>query len=164
MSELRQRLEAMPEPDPSAVDRLWVRFQTTQALEGRRRRQRWVAGGGVLAFAAAAVGLWLTAPELPREQDLSARVTPSAHEWSPWIHLEALGEGSIAGTSRDATVDWTSGTVRVSVEPNTDTSLSVVTKEAHVHVVGTKFDVHRDALGSTVSVEHGRVAVECGDG
>lgn len=162
--ELRDRLEALPEPDPAAIDRMWVRFLTTQALEPRRRRRRRIAGAMTVVALAATAVLWFTAPEPPRRMDLGVAVTPEHHEWSPEIRLEALGEGAVSGVSRDATIQWSSGTVRVEVEPHTGTQLTVVTKEAHVRVVGTRFDVQRDGLGSTITVDHGRVAVQCGDG
>jgi len=164
MSDLRERLEALPEPELDAVDRLWVRFQTTQALEPRRRRRRWLVASSLAVAAAAALVGWAIAPETPRHADLSARVTPETLAWSPQIQLEALGTGEIAGTSRDATIRWDSGTVRVRVEPHSGTRLAVQTPEARVEVVGTKFDVTRDPLGSTVTVDRGRVRVTCGDG
>ncbi|MEN0065979.1 MAG: FecR domain-containing protein [Myxococcota bacterium] len=164
MTNLRERLEALPEPDPAAVDRMWVRFLTTQAQEPRRRRQRWITRGALALAAAALVTLWATAPESPRSETLTAQVLPENHRWSDQIQLETLGAGVISGTSRNATIDWESGTVHVEVEPNANTDVTVVTKEARVKVVGTKFDVRRDALGSTIMVQRGQVDVHCGDG
>jgi hypothetical protein len=50
------------------------------------------------------------------------------------------------------------------VEPDRGVALQVRTDEAVVSVVGTGFDVTRDALGTSVAVRHGKVRVECHQG
>ena len=87
-----------------------------------------------------------------------------SHPWSPQVRLELDGHGVATGTDRDVVVQWESGTLGVDVVPKSGTSLSVVTEEAVIRVVGTAFEVRRDPLGVTTTVAHGRVAVRCEDG
>ena len=87
-----------------------------------------------------------------------------AHAWGPHVRLETTGRGQLEGQDRDATLRWSAGTVRVEVEPHTQTRFAVTTEEALVQVVGTVFQVRRDVLGSTVGVDRGEVDVRCADG
>jgi hypothetical protein len=61
-------------------------------------------------------------------------------------------------------LEWEQGTLKVEVEPERGIDLAVHTREAEVRVVGTRFSVTRDALGTGVVVTHGHVAVLCADG
>lgn len=161
---LRQELDKLGEPDLEAVDRIWARYTTTRALEPRRRRRR-IAGGVVaLAAAAALTALWASAEEPERSVDLASPVTPVAHDWGRNVSLQAVGQGTMTGTDADSVLEWSTGTVQVEVTPKTNTRMAVVTEEARVEVIGTVFQVRRDALGSTVGVDRGEVAVHCKDG
>lgn len=152
--DVRDALTRLDEPDPRAVERVWTRFERTR----RGRRPLWL--GLALAGLTVATLVAVTRPEPPRALD----VTDGAVAWSDVVRVDAVGDGQIVGTDRDAVVAWRAGTVDVSVTPDTGTRLAVVTDEARVEVVGTEFSVRRDALGSTVTVRHGRVRVACGSG
>lgn len=166
----RDYLQRLPEPDPTAVPRIWRRFQQTRAEERRRNRSSWVAlawpaTAGLAATAAAVViGVVLTRPEAPRTVDLVATAGAPSYAWSEDVVLALDGHGAASGTSKDVQVDWESGTVGVEVKPHAGISLAVVTEEGTVRVVGTKFTVTRDALGVTTAVERGQVEVTCADG
>ena len=164
MDDVRQALEQLGEPDLEAVDRIYARYKTTRALEPRRRRRR-IAGGAVaLAAAVTLTTLWATSEEAPRSLEVASPVTPVAHQWGSNVQFEAVGQGTLEGTDSEAVLAWTTGTVEVEVTPQTDTQLSVVTEEARVDVIGTVFQVRRDALGSTVGVDRGKVQVACTEG
>jgi hypothetical protein len=83
---------------------------------------------------------------------------------SPEVALAYQGAGSLDGTRQAPRIHWQSGTVHVDVEPEQGIDLVVDTPEAQVRVVGTAFAVTRDALGTQVEVDHGRVLVACVDG
>ncbi|MBX2804171.1 MAG: FecR domain-containing protein [Myxococcales bacterium] len=91
---------------------------------------------------------------------MASSLPPSA---SAWDHVELAfdGEGTLAGTPKAPEVLWESGTLGVDVVPDKDVVLTVVTPEAEVRVLGTRFDVHRAAHATTVSVSKGRVSVAC---
>ena len=156
--DVRDLMHELPPPDQAAVDRVRRRFRATR--EGQARRLPWaplLAGGLAVAGAALAYIAW--DPERTSVLDESGDVA-----WSEQVRLEPDGLGTARGTSRDLVVDWTAGTLRVEVAPQTGTRLAVVTEEGTVRVVGTAFTVKRDALGVTTAVEHGKVAVKCVDG
>lgn len=160
----QQLLKRLPEPDPRAPDRIWRRFRDTRATARYSRSQRWGFAIPIAALggaAAAALALW---PATPEPQRVVALDTAGIHPWSAQVQLELDGHGVATGTDRDVVVQWESGTLAVDVVPNSGTSLSVVTEEAVIRVVGTAFEVRRDPLGVTTTVEHGRVAVSCEDG
>ena len=73
------------------------------------------------------------------------------------VQLQVDGEGQAGGTSRSLSLHWAVGTLDVEVTPDQGVQLQVQTDEATVEVVGTGFRVSRDALGTAVSVRHGRV-------
>jgi hypothetical protein len=77
------------------------------------------------------------------------------------VRIDAGGEGHVEGDVRVMDVAWFAGTLGVEVEPDQGVRLSVQTPEGTVRVVGTGFDVTRDALGTSVVVHHGKVAVSC---
>ncbi|MFZ5481409.1 MAG: hypothetical protein ACOZNI_31905, partial [Myxococcota bacterium] len=90
--------------------------------------------------------------DLPLEADAAAEVGPVRLDWD--------GKGHAGGTVRDLHVAWEVGTLAVDLDPGS-ADLEVVTDEASVRVVGTVFTVTRDALGTTVAVQQGKVAVAC---
>ncbi len=71
------------------------------------------------------------------------------------------GVGHVVHDGSRTTIEWTSGVVDVDVEPNRGAQVVVHTPEAEVTVVGTRFQVHRDARGTHVTVDRGLVHVSC---
>lgn len=154
---------SFPEPDMQAPDRIWARFQATRQRKTRWRAALW--GAGALGAAAAAVLLATTLLSAEPERTVALNTGESATQaWSDVISLDVAGVGQAWGTDRDLSVVWQSGTLRTHVTPNTDTRVRIETDEAVVHVVGTVFDVTRDLLGTTVTVQRGTVQVDCEDG
>lgn len=114
-----------------------------------------------LALAAAAlVGVWvgLSRPPVPVEGPLNTG--PLTGE----VLLQVSGVGAATGTSEDIELHWQAGLLNVELEPGRGVHLAVRTEEALTRVVGTGFDVLRDALGTTVTVRHGEVEVTCSGG
>jgi len=120
-----------------------------------------LGGTGVLAVAAAA---FMVLPGLGEPQPLAASFAAGSStpvEVAPGVVMTADGAGELSGTETAPRLAWASGAVDVSVEPGAGLDVQVVTDEGVVRVVGTVFRVERDALGTTVSVSRGKVAVEC---
>lgn len=160
---------------PEAARRVRARVEVSSS------RPRW---GWLLPVAAVAAAALLTVqlwPEgaRPVEQVLDSEVAvapstqpatdaaaprPQAVAVSDDVHLAVQGRGRVTGDTRDVHVAWESGTIGVEVTPEQGIQLEVRTDEARVRVVGTGFDVTRDALGTSVSVSHGRVEVVCEGG
>ena len=141
---------------PEAELRLRARLQAPRP----RATPRWVGGAaaGLAAAAALAFSLW---PDPPLDAVLP---TTGARALGSFVSVTLDGQGSARGTRRDLTLDWHQGTIAVEVEPDQGVALRVLTEEASVRVVGTGFSVNRSALGTEVSVRHGRVQVDCVDG
>jgi hypothetical protein len=141
---------------PDAMQRLAARMRAPRP----RPAPRWITGvaAGLAAAAALAFSLW---PDPALDPVLPAT---GARALGSFVSVTLDGQGSARGTRRDLTVDWHQGRIAVEVEPDQGVSLRVLTEEAAVRVVGTGFSVHRSALGTEVSVRHGRVAVDCVDG
>ncbi len=154
----------LPEPYIDAPDRIWKRFENTRARSTSIGTKFMWTGGGLALAAAALVAIWGTRPEVERVQHLVVEAEVQAHDWGDDVDLEVLGAGMVTGTDHDLEVAWTTGTLRAEVTPNSGTTMSVRTDEALVQVVGTRFAVDRNALGSTVSVDRGKVEVTCDDG
>lgn len=160
-AELRGVLDALPSPGAAGVRRVQARLRTRRPT--RSLAPLWL-GAAVLA-ALVLVATWgrPAAPEV-----LTAELT-SETTWSDLAPIDGIqlayrGAGDLRGTSLAPVVDWEVGTVHVEVEPDRSLQFEVHTREAQVRVVGTGFDVTRDALGTTVHVRHGNVAVLCASG
>lgn len=148
--------------EATAIDEASV-AHLARRLQRRRARlvrlsPRWVAGGVLLApLLAAALLLYLA--------------RPGEHEAAPELLSESLdlgdvdlkldGLGSIAGDERAPIIRWESGRLGVAVTPGRGVSLSVITPEASVRVVGTEFVVEREDFATRVEVSHGTVEVTC---
>ncbi len=148
-------------PSPDGYAELRVRSRVRATLHGPRpsRAPRWMAAGGVALLL---VGLGLLLREDPPVQ--ARTVASGATEPLPGLQLAAAGVGRLGGTESAPRIDWTSGALRVEVEPSARLDVQVVTSEATVRVVGTVFSVKRDGLGTRVGVTRGRVDVACADG
>ncbi len=83
---------------------------------------------------------------------------------TPAVALAFRGSGAATGPFASPRLHWDVGTLEVEVDPSAGVNVIVETREATVRVIGTGFTVIRDALGTTVDVAHGAVAVSCGDG
>lgn len=157
---VRELLAHVPDVPPGAEARVRARL-----AERTGSTVRWVgwAGVGTVVALAAAVLLWVRAPEAPLSEALS---TPEWRTEAPTDHVSLTfqGEGALSGTAIHPTIQWRTGTLQVEVEPNQGVLLAVQTREALVRVIGTGFSVERSALGTSVRVSHGRVSVDCLDG
>ncbi len=139
-----------------------IRRRLRRARSERERPPlRLLSIGALTAMAAAglAMVLWPSDPGVQQ-------VALSAEQWSEVaasddVLLGFAGQGDLQRTGKVHDIDWRTGRLSVSVTPNQDIDLTVSTPEAQVSVVGTVFEVRRDALGTTVSVERGKVEVLC---
>lgn len=121
-----------------------------------KRRARPILVVPVVIAAAAALAFALRAPS-PADVPLTTGDVPLTRD----VHLSAAGEGLARHADDRIEIAWSHGALSVEVEPDRGVKLAVVTDEAEVSVVGTGFTVTRDALGTTVTVAHGRVDVDC---
>ncbi len=141
------------------VRRVRRRAQATAARANRRphRAALWLAP----ALVAAALLAWWLQPQSPQlPEALRASADWAQASTQPGVQLQFRGEGQLANPSL---VQWHDGQLRVEVEPGQDIEFGVRTDEALVRVVGTVFSVERSALGTSVSVERGKVEVTCND-
>lgn len=120
--------------------------------------------GGLAAAAVAAIGVMAWPPQAPPTLQ---QLALSADDWSQLqasehVQLSFSGQGSAQVEGKRHDLDWKQGRLSVSVTPLQDIELTVRTPEANISVVGTVFEVRRDTLGTTISVERGKVSVQCG--
>lgn len=160
---LRARLEAgrsaapllkkLPGPQAGAAARVRAR------LAQPRPSRVWIGGVAMAAAALVAlgVGLWPSEPA-PLQQELAAAGELQA---SDTLRLRWQGQGALSGDEAAPRVQWDKGALHLDLEPDQGVDLQVRTREASVAVLGTVFDVERDALGTRVSVERGKVRVDC---
>lgn len=163
----------LPAPRTGAAARVRARLARPPA-----KARPWVALGVVVAGSAvgaaiAAVlvaigvlggGSAATSGPAPLAAVLASEAAWAALAPTDDVRLDFRGTGALAGDARAPRVEWEVGTLRVEVVPDRNVDLRVRTREADVRVVGTGFEVERDALGTRVAVVHGRVAVICADG
>ena len=154
----RSLLTEGSEPHPAQIARVQAR------LRGVRRPARigWTAPAfGAISLAALAVfGLSRPSGELP----LTTLPLAGSVALSGEVQVEANGTGHATGAGQAWAIAWERGAVSVAVAPGTGQHVSVRTREAEVRVIGTQFVVDRGALGTTVSVAAGHVAVDCTTG
>lgn len=159
----RELLAGAMGADAEAVDRVRARLGY-----GVPVRARWSAGAVTMAAAAllsvaggTSAAWWLV--DAPLNASLIAD-TLATSDPTRYVALRYSGDGRLGGSEDAPRIEWTRGVLSVEVEPEQGVRLSVHTAEAEVQVIGTGFDVLRDARGTRVSVEHGRVAVACDGG
>ena len=157
-----RRFAEETEPSLESVRSLRLR------LEERPATRPSVAGpltlGLALGAAAAAVALivLIRAGEPPAlDQALVAELEPQQVEPVLGVTLDFQGLGHLGGTADAPEIEWQAGTVEIEVQPAAGKALLVRTREGTVRVVGTRFDVTRDALGTRTRVTVGTVAVRC---
>lgn len=148
------------------VDQPGPRALVAEASHHRSRRG--LAWGLALCVAAAVsvllvAGLlaWPQAPA-PLELELAAS-EPTSLEAVPGLVLEYEGTGFVGGDTRSVWLTWDQGRVLVDLEPESLDRFVIRTREATVTVLGTRFEVSRDAMGTHVSVTRGLVEVRCAD-
>ncbi len=148
--------------EPSAEEVQRVRRQANERVAQRRRPSRWVLlpAGVVLAAAAAGLMLWLNPQPVPSPTPLASQDGWQEATARPGVQLAFQGSGQVATPSE---INWQRGELKVEVEPDRGIDFRVYTEEATVRVVGTVFSVDRSSLGTTVSVERGKVEVTCTD-
>lgn len=160
-------LRHLGDPAPAAVDRVrraLVR-STTRAVAAERP---WFAAavGGLSGAVLVGLGMWI-GPQLVGERVVPvARALDADREWRSEslgddVAVSFQGAGEVEGDSAHPRIQWDRGVIHVEVEPDRGVNLAVETREASVRVVGTGFSVARDALGTQVEVQHGRVEVVC---
>lgn len=148
LTRLRARVRSAASEGRAPVSTGWLGLPTGLAV------------GGLLAAAA----LVFVSQAGMEPAALDARFAAGAStraEVAPGVVITAQGAGELGGTATAPRLAWTSGAVDLSVEPGAGLDVQVTTDEGVVRVVGTEFRVERDALGTTVSVHRGKVAVEC---
>lgn len=141
-------------PTDAQLSRVEAELARRRARAPVRRAAIAVAAATALA-AALVIGLRPPAP-VDRALDHAGAVA-----LGNLVQVDSRGEGAVIGSADDMAVTWTRGTLSVEVEPDRGVHLRVETDEGTAQVVGTGFDVDRGALGTTVTVRHGRVRVDC---
>jgi len=155
---LLRELKRASEPDDAALTRVERRVRASL----HHRRAHRPALLGLAAGAAVAATALTLALRLPSPIDLTIETsTVAAIPLAPDVALEATGRGHATGDERAPRLRWEEGTLSVEVTPDRGVDLEITTDEAIIRVVGTGFSVERGALGTSVSVRHGRVAVQC---
>lgn len=149
--------QAVPPADPRRVRAVRARARARAEARHHRRSRWWLAVPAVAAVAAVLVILQEPAEDLPPPEPVVALDQARTLEPVPGITVEARGRGAVGATE----AHWTEGVLQVEVDPARDLNFTVNTDEARVRVVGTVFSVGRDALGTTVDVDRGRVEVTC---
>lgn len=162
MSEYRDRMAAYgraTRSSASAEARLRARLSTSEASSGWAGRLALLGAAGLAA--AGLVVAFRPSPPEPVAKTFSEGATATATALGPEVTAQATGVGAVTGDAKNLHVAWQNGTISLEVEPERGIALDVKTDEALVRVVGTGFDVVRDALGTRVTVRHGKVQVDC---
>lgn len=147
-----------PRPTAAMAARVRGRLQ--------ERPQRWgmplTAGLALAAAALLAIGVSAWAPtEASTEVEPQTVALGSGSAELAEVVVRADGVGEAVGAGPDWSMDWTRGALAVEVPPDGRHTVVVRTPEAEVRVVGTVFEVERDALGTAVAVSRGSVEVAC---
>ena len=132
----------------------WVAAATRRRRAPHRRR-RWATLPIAAAIAAGLVGV-LTQLGPPGPVPLAPQA--GWRTLQPGIDVVVEGQGVHLGPGE---VQWSTGTLQVSVEPAAGHHLQIETPEARVQVVGTVFRVDRGPFGTEVQVDDGTVEVTC---
>jgi ferric-dicitrate binding protein FerR (iron transport regulator) len=141
----------------------------TRARQGPRfRRDRVIVLAALSAAAAIVIGVgigletnlpqWWTPP---LQMELRSEAQWMQAEPARGVELAVQGEASVGGTKRHPRLRLDKGHMHVEVDPTLGLDLTVTTREAHVRVTGTAFEVTRDLLGTHVVVTRGTVQTTC---
>lgn len=154
-ADLRELPEAMS-PEAASLRRVRARLGAPPARD-RRWRLAMVAAAAVAALA------WL-ALRTPADLPLDSPQRWSEAEFSHGVGLRFQGQGLASRGGDGPVVRWDSGEISLDVPHGQGLRLRVVTPEAEILDVGTRFSVWRDTRGTSVAVDEGRVSVTCIDG
>lgn len=116
------------------------------------------------AVTALALALIHVEPPARLDRELVADAAPATDSSVEGLDLTFEGHGILVGRPAAPELVWQAGTVHVVVDPAQALDVQVRTGEARIRVVGTTFEVQRNARGTRVSVEKGRVSVTCSRG
>jgi hypothetical protein len=98
--------------------------------------------------------------------ELVAEIAESTEELllqpTPGLTLRTRGRGQVSGTAAQPHLTWNAGDIHLDVDPAAKLDLKIETREAEISVIGTAFLVRRDAFGTLVRVDRGKVSVQCG--
>lgn len=157
-----QLLAAVPGPRLGAEARVRARLQSREPA----RSLPWLVPAGLLfAVSAMAAVAWVGATPVEAVLERMVLVPSEARlEIGEHAVFEVDGHGTLSGLLSAPRVTWDAGTLRAIVDPGHGVELVIETPEAVVRVIGTRFGVTRDPLGTRVGVERGVVRVECVDG
>jgi len=165
----RVHLGLLPQVPPEAVGRVRAALLERQREQGTAPDWRWALVPVGVAAAAAAFVVSTPEPASPvAPAPLAATLVSDGAEdvLQPTedVHLSFHGTGTLSGTDAAPRLAWESGSVEIAVTPDQQIDLRVQTREAEVRVLGTVFEVSRDARGTRVSVTEGKVSVSCDEG
>jgi hypothetical protein len=149
---------------PEELAAIRRRIRSAKQDNARRPSIRLLSMGGLVAAAALAIGvsIGLTDNPMPIQALALSAESWSELEASEHVQLGFSGQGSAQVEGKVHDIDWKQGRLSVSVTPSQEIDLTVRTPEANILVVGTVFEVQRNTLGTTISVERGTVSVQCG--
>jgi len=168
---VRGHLGLLPGAPPEAIVRVRAALLERQRDRASVNGWRWGWALVPLGVAAAAVSFVMSTPEpappaapAPLAATLASDGSQGALQPTEDVRLSFHGTGSLSGTESAPRLAWESGSVEIAVTPDQQIDLRVQTREAEVRVLGTVFEVIRDARGTRVSVTEGKVSVDCQDG
>jgi ferric-dicitrate binding protein FerR (iron transport regulator) len=168
----RALLQGLEAPATMAEQRLVASLVDIPERHPRRRTMvfgqpapRFALAGAATLGIALVVGHAISDRPEPLATALEEQSTPADLAPFPGVHLAYnSGYGELGGTTRSPEIQWISGQLEVEVEPDRGIQLSVLTEEATVRVIGTRFTVDRSDAHTVVGVERGKVEVTCSDG
>lgn len=146
-----------PQLPDGALDRLRDRFRG-ESPPARRPRTR--LAGVALALASAATVAAVLARPSTLDEPLDSVVIED-RTLTPDVALQYAGTGRATGSTTAPRIRWDAGTLAVDVTPGEGVDLRIETGEAEIAVIGTRFEVRRDVMGTMVAVRHGTVRVTC---
>ncbi len=158
-------IREIPGEIPGAEGRVLARLRRSLSRPARRWRPLLIPALSLAGAAAAAA--YVMAPPAPPPQ---VALEPTALEGGgalveiPGLAVQYQGVGELGGTAAAPVIHWSRGTLHLDLDPARGLELVVITDEGRVRVLGTVLTVHRDATGTRVEVERGRVRLECADG
>ncbi len=158
-------IREIPAMTPGAEGRVLGRLRRSLARPARRWRPLLIPALALAGAAAAAA--YIAAPPAPPPR---STLEPLALDGGgalaeiPGLAVQYQGVGELSGTAAAPVIHWARGTLRLELDPARGAELVVITDEGRVRVLGTILTVRRDAMGTRVEVERGRVSLECAGG